>query len=246
MYEGLLAETVRVRGHGGDQIDAYLARPLGGGPYPGVVLIHHMPGWDEASKEMARKFAYHGYVCIAPNLHYREGPGSHDDVTAAVRAAGGVPDARCVGDVEGSIGYLQSLPYYSGKVGAIGFCSGGRQTYMVACKISALDAAVDCWGGRVIMAPEDISERQPVAPIDMTASMGCPLLGLFGRDDMAPSPEEVAQTEEVLKQHNKTYEFHLYDGAGHGFFAVDRPGYRPEQATDGWRKVFAWFDKYLN
>ncbi len=117
---------------------------------------------------------------------------------------------------------------------------------MVACKIPELSAAVDCWGGRVVMAPEDLSERQPVAPIDMTASMGCPLLGLFGRDDMAPSPEEVARTEEVLKQHNKTYEFHMYDGAGHGFFAVDRPSYRSEQATDGWRKVFAWFDKYLS
>ncbi len=246
MYEGLIAETVRINGHDGDQIDGYLARPLGAGPYPGVVLIHHMPGWDEASKEMARKFAYNGYICISPHLHHREGPGSPDDVSAAVRAGGGVPDARCIGDVKASVDLLKSLPYSSGKVGAIGFCSGGRQTYLVACNIPELDAAVDCWGGRVIMAPDQLNERQPVAPIDMTENLHCPLLGLFGNDDAAPSPEEVNQTEEVLKQHNKTYEFYRYDGAGHGFFAVDRPSYRSEQATDGWRKVFAFYEKYLS
>ena len=81
-YDGMIAESIRVNGHNGDQIDGYLARPLGAGPFPGVVLIHHMPGWDEATKEMARKFAYHGYVCISPNLHYRVGPGSIDDVVA--------------------------------------------------------------------------------------------------------------------------------------------------------------------
>lgn len=246
MYEGLIAETVRINGHGGDLIDAYLARPLGPGPYPGVVLIHHMPGWDEASKEMMRKLAYNGYACIGPHLHHREGPGSTDDITAAVRAAGGAPDARVIGDVQASIDYLKTLPYHNGKVGAIGFCSGGRQTYLVACNIPELDAAVDCWGGRVVAGPDQLSERQPVAPIDMTKDMHCPILGLFGNEDSAPSPEEVNQTEEALKQHNKTYEFHRYDGAGHGFFAVDRPSYRPEQATDGWRKVFAFFEKYLS
>ena len=245
MYEGMLAETVRIRGHNGDEIDGYLARPLGAGPIPGVVLIHHMPGWDEGSKEMVRKFAYHGYACISPNLHYREGPGDLDDVVAAVRGAGGVPDDRFVGDFEGAMTCLRSLPYHNGKIGAIGFCSGGRQAYIAACRATGLDAAVDCWGGRVIMKPDDLTERQPVAPIDMTEDMRCPLLGIFGVEDASPSPEEVAATEQVLKRFDKTYEFHMYEGAGHGFFSVDRPGYRVEQAVDGWRKVFAWFETHL-
>ena len=160
MYEGMLAETVRVRGHNGDEIDGYFARPLGAGPFPGVVLIHHMPGWDEGSKEMVRKFAYHGYACISPNLHYREGPGDLDDVVAAVRGAGEVPDDRFVGDFEGAMTCLRSLPYHSGKIGAIGFCSGGRHAYIAACRVPGLDAAVDCWGGRVIMSPDGLTERQ--------------------------------------------------------------------------------------
>lgn len=246
MYEGLLAETVRLQGHQGDQIDAYFARPLGKAPTPGVVVIHHMPGWDEATKEITRKFAHHGYTAICPNLHYREGPGAPDDVSAKVRAEGGVPDARCIGDVEGAIGYLRALPYANGKIGVIGFCSGGRQTYLVACSIPTIDAAVDCWGGRVIAAPVDLTPRQPVAPIDLTENLACPLLGLFGAEDTSPSPDQVAKTEEVLKRYGKTYEFHMYENAGHGFFAVDRPSYRPAAATDGWKKVFAFYEKYLS
>src|ERR671928_1835238 len=122
-YEAMSAETVLMRGHEDDLIDAYLARPSGPGPYPGVVVIHHMPGWDEATKEITRKFAHHGYVAVCPNLHHREGPGSPDDLAAAVRAAGGVPDDRCMGDIEGALKYLRALPYHNGKIGIIGFCS---------------------------------------------------------------------------------------------------------------------------
>jgi carboxymethylenebutenolidase len=246
MYEGLLAETVRVRGHNGDEIDAYFARPLGAGPYPGVVLIHHMPGWDEFCKEAVRKLAYHGYACISPNLHHRAGPGSLDDVVAAVRATGGTPDAQFLGDFTGSVSYLRSLPYHNGKAGCIGFCSGGRQAYIAACKVPDLDAAVDCWGGRVIAKPEDLTPNQPVAPIDMTPDMSCPLLGLFGNDDASPTPADVDATEEELKRLNKSYEFYRYDGAGHGFFATDRPGYRQAQAVDGWQKVFVFYEKHLS
>src|ERR687885_1497196 len=86
MYEGLLAETISHQGHNGDEIEAYFARPLGLASSPGVVVIHHMPGWDEATKEITRKFAHRGYAAICPNLHYREAPtASPDDASAAVR-----------------------------------------------------------------------------------------------------------------------------------------------------------------
>jgi carboxymethylenebutenolidase len=205
-----------------------------------------MPGWDDATKEITRKLSFYGYAAICPSLFHRFGPGSPDDMTAAARAAGGVADAQVIGDVEGAMRYLRSLHYHNGKIGIIGFCSGGRQTYMSACKIPSLDAAVDCWGGGVVVpGPEALNERQPVAPIDMTKDLNCPLLGIFGADDERPSPADTARTEEELKRHGKDCEFHTYEGAGHGFFAVDRPGYRPVQATDAWKKVLAFFDKHL-
>jgi carboxymethylenebutenolidase len=245
IYEGQLSETTVIAGHNGDQIEAYFARPLAGTNVPGVVVIHHMPGWDEWTKEVVRKFAYHGYAAISPHLFSRHGPGRWDDVAAAARAAGGASDAQAMGDVQGSLDYLKRLPYSNGKVGAIGFCSGGRQTYLAACVVKGLDAAVDCWGGRVFPKPEDRKPGDPTPPIEYTAQISCPLLGIFGNDDGNPDPDQVNRTEEVLKQHGKTYEFHRYDGAGHGFFATHRPAYRPEQATDAWGKVFAFYEKYL-
>ena len=98
---------------------------------PGIVVIMHLPGWDEWIIEVARKFAHHGYAAISPHLYFREGPGSPDDIGARVRAAGGVADAQVVGDVAGAVAYLRAQPNSNGKVGVIGFCSGGRHAYLV-------------------------------------------------------------------------------------------------------------------
>ena len=245
MYEGMLAETVTHRGANGDVINAYFARPLGAGPLPGMVVIHHAPGWDEWYRECTRKFAHHGYAAISPDLYFREGHGTPEDVGAKVRAAGGVPDDQVVGDVEGAMRYLRSLPFVNSKVGVFGTCSGGRNAFFVACRVKGFDAAVECWGGRVVMSKEDLTPKQPVAPIDYTKDLSCPLIGVFGNEDKSPSPEQVNRHEEELKKHRKNYEFHRYDGAGHGFFYYDRPAYRQEQAVDGWKKVLAFLEKHL-
>ena len=150
-----------------------------------------------------------------------------------------------MGDGRAALEYLRGLPYANGKVGTIGFCMGGRLAYIAACQIEGLDAAVDCWGGRVIATPEELTEKRPVAPIEMTPRMGCPLLGIFGNDDANPDVEQVNRTEAELQRHGKAYEFHRYDGAGHGFFATDRSGYRQAQAVDAWQKVWPFFEEHL-
>ncbi|MBI2165224.1 MAG: dienelactone hydrolase family protein [Chloroflexi bacterium] len=244
-YEGMLAETIVMNGHNGDLINAYLSRPLGSGPYPGIVLIHHLPGWDEFYRETTRRFAQHGYVALSPNLYSRFGHGRPDEVAAMARGAGGVPDESVIGDCEAAMNYLRALPYSSGKVGIIGSCSGGRQAVLVVNRTKGFNAAVDLWGGRVVQAQWELTPAQPVAPIEYTKGLSCPLLGLFGNEDQSPSPEQVNQHEAELKKHGKEYEFHRYDGAGHGFFYYDRPMYRPQQAMDGWQKVFEFFSKHL-
>lgn len=249
-YEGMIAETAAFTGHGGAVGEAYYARPLGAGPFGGVVLIHHAPGWDPWIKEATRKLAYNGFATVAPHLYFRYGSGSPDDVAAKARADGGADDREVVGDVGGCAAYLRSQPYSTGKVGVIGFCSGGRHTYLAACSLPDIDAAVDCWGGNVLVDdpndPKQKSPKRPVPPIDLTENLRCPLLGLFGNEDKNPSPDHVNRTEAVLKKLGKAYEFHRYDGAGHGFFAAERPGYRVEQANDGWAKTYAFFHKHLS
>lgn len=245
MYEGLMAETITLQGFNKEMINAYFARPLGPGPFPGMVLAHHMPGWDEWYKEITCRFARHGYATICPNLYFRSGHGTPEDVAAKVRAAGGVPDDQVVGDLAGGAQFLRSLPISNGKVGIMGTCSGGRHAYLAACREHVFDAIVDCWGGRVVMKDEDLSPMQPVAPLSYTKDLECPLLGLFGEDDQSPTVEQVSIHEDELKRFGKQYEFHIYPGAGHGFFYYHRPMYRQEQAVDGWNKVFAFLEKYL-
>lgn len=245
MYEGLLAETIMIQGFNGNRINAYFARPLGPGPFPGMVLAHHMPGWDEWFKETTLKFARHGYATICPNLYFRAGHGTPEDVTAKVRAAGGVPDDQAVADLAEAAHVLLSLPTSNGKVGIFGTCSGGRHAYLTACRVPIFAGVVDCWGGRVVMNAEDLSPKQPVAPLDYTKDLACPLLGLFGEEDHGPTPEQVTIHEQELKRLGKNYEFHTYPGAGHGFFYENRPMYRQEQAVDGWNRTFTFLEKYL-
>jgi carboxymethylenebutenolidase len=245
MSDALLAETIMITGHNGDEIEAYSARALDEAPRGGVVVIHHMPGYDAPTKEIARNFAYHGYNAVVPNLYWREAPGaSPDDAAATARANGGVPDERLVGDVAGAMAYLKGLGNSDGKVGVIGYCSGGRQSFLAAVSLD-LDAAVDCYGAFVVgQVPEGMPLR--VGPIvDKTPNLSCPLLGLFGEEDKYPSPEHVAELEAALKANGKTYEFHSYPNTGHSFFSVNRPAYRVEAANDGWEKIFAFYGKYL-
>jgi carboxymethylenebutenolidase len=245
-YQGQIAETTKVKGYNGDYVMSYVARPLGPGPFPGIVLIHHMPGWDEFYRETARRFAHHGYITVCPDLYTRAGTGKPDDVTAKIRGEGGVADDSVVGDCEGALEYIRSLPQASGKVGIIGTCSGGRNAVLVAGRTQKFDAVADLWGGRVTAGPDELTPQQPVAPIDYVPQINCPILGIFGNEDQAPTPEQVDTLEESLKKNGKQYEFHRYDGAGHGFFYYDRPNYRQQQAMDGWSKVFQFFDRTLS
>ena len=246
-YRGMTCQLVTIEGHGGAEIEAYSARPTTDGPHPGVVVIHHMPGWDEWSLEVTRRLAHHGYAAVSPHLYARLGPGDPDDVAAKARAAGGVSDEQVMGDIAGAAAWLREQPGANGKVGVIGFCSGGRQAYLAACQVPGLDAAVDCWGGGVVVDdPSDLDAAHPIAPIDLTERMSAPLLGLFGNDDRSPTPAQVDATEAALRRHGKEHEFHRYDGAGHAFFNWERPqAYRGEQAQDGWQRVFAFFARHL-
>ena len=239
------AETITYPGGGGDELHAYVVRPQQDGPLPGIVVVHHMPGWDEFYQEFSERLGRHGYTVICPDLYCRFGHGTPDDVAAKVRSQGGVPDDSVVGDCAAALEWLKAQPGASGKVGIIGSCSGGRHSVLVASRVPGFAAVVDLWGGGVIMPPEQRTPARPVAPIDYTEALDAPLLGIFGNDDQSPTPEQVDTHEAELKKHGKTYEFHRYDGAGHGFFYYQAPIYRPEQAMDGWAKVFAFFQKYL-
>ncbi|MEU5990120.1 dienelactone hydrolase family protein [Spirillospora sp. NPDC047418] len=246
MNDAMWAGTVTITGHGDAGLEAYLARPLGDAPRGGVVVIHHLPGYDSGTREFARTFAAHGYAAIVPNLYSREGAGAApDDQAAAVRAKGGVPDEQLVGDVAGAAAHLNALEHANGRIGVIGHCSGGRHAFLAACSLD-LDAAVDCYGAFVVNAPPADSPLKMTPLLSMAPDLSCPLLGLFGEDDKFPAPDEVAALDAELTGLGKEHEFHSYPGAGHAFFAVERPSFRPAAAKDGWAKIFAFYGRHLS
>src|SRR5579871_2507228 len=105
MTDALLAETITFPTADGE-IQAYSARALDEAPRGGVVVIHHLPGYDSQTKEIARTFAASGYNAVVPNLYWRQAPGaSPDDAAATARAQGGIPDEQLVNDVAGAASY---------------------------------------------------------------------------------------------------------------------------------------------
>ena len=242
---GISAEITTYPGGNGDEIHAYVVRPHVDGEVPGVVLVHHLPGWDEFYQEFAERLGRHGYRVICPDLYCRFGHGTPDDVAAKVRSEGGVHDESVVADCDAAAQWLRNEPGSNGRVGIIGSCSGGRHALLVASRAGGVDARVDLWGGGVIMPDDQRTPARPVAPIAYTADLDAPLLGLFGNDDQSPTPAQVDEHQAELEKHGKVFEFHRYDGAGHGFFYYHAPMYRPEQTMDGWAKIFAFFAQHL-
>ncbi len=173
-YRGMTCENVTINGDQGTPITAYVAKPSGPGPFPGVVLIHHLPGWSEFYIETTRRFAHHGYLAICANLYQRAGEGNPDDVAAKVRAEGGIPDAQMIGDTEAAVKWMRAQPNHNGKVGLFGSCSGGRHAFIYACQKQDVDACAELWGGRVVMGKDELNAKTPVAPIDMTKDLCVP------------------------------------------------------------------------
>jgi carboxymethylenebutenolidase len=232
---------------GGEDIHAYFAQPPSSDlPRPGIVLIHHLPGWDEFYQEFAERLARHGYDVIAPDLYCRAGHSTPDDVAAKVRSEGGVADDQVVADLAAARTWLLDQPTSNGKVGIMGSCSGGRHAVLTASRAPGFDAVVDLWGGAIVAAPDQLNDKRPIAPIDYTADLQAPLLGIFGNDDQSPSPEQVDIHEAELRRLGKDFEFHRYDGAGHGFFYYHTPRYRPEQTMDAWGKLFTFLEHRLS
>jgi carboxymethylenebutenolidase len=245
MTHDLRADTITIKGHHDDEIEAYLAVPTDVATCGSMVVIHHLPGYDEGTKEIARKFAANGYAALIPNLYYRIAPdASPDDAAATARSQGGVSDEQLVGDVAGAMAHLTSLPTSNAKVGVIGYCSGGRQSFLSGCRLP-LQAVIDCYGAYVAL------DSPPEFPIQVKGLLGevgnlsGPVLGLFGADDKFPTPEQNDMLAEALTAAGKEFTFRTFDGAGHAFFSVDRPSYRPESAVEGWKDIFTFLERTL-
>jgi len=225
-------------------MEGYLTQPEGGGSYPAVVVIQEIWGVNSHIQSVVDRLPSLGYVGLAPAMFHREGPmttGLHEEMDTAIARMRNSTDADILADVNAAMAYLKAQSFVVGdKIGIVGFCYGGRVSYLAACNVSDLAASVVFYGGGIGNALGD-----GPSPLEQTANIGCPMLGLFGVEDANPTPDDVAKMDSKLTTHGKAHEFHSYDGAGHGFHCETRASYRPEAAADAWGKAMAWFDQHL-
>jgi len=208
------------------------------------VCISEIWGVHEWVRDVTRRFAKAGYYAVAPELFKREGGvGQLPNVQDIVKIVFAVPRKQVLGDIAAAVDWAKKRPgARADRVGVTGWCWGGSVVYQVAATNPDIKAAVAWYGPLVRPFPDT---PNPVSGFDVAKDIKIPFLGLYGDQDQNPKPEDVKKLEEMVKQVNKSAEFVIYPGAGHGFFADYRPSYNAAAATDAWKRCTGCFDKAL-
>ena len=175
---------------------------------------------------------------MAPDLYHRDGPDCKDDgPTRRARLL----DVTVIKDVNATVDFLRGHRSVDAeRLGIIGFCMGGRVSYLMAAANPHLKAAVAYYGGNIM-----VPWGEGPAPFERTAEMHCPLLGLFGEEDANPSPADMRKLDAELTRLGKLHEFHSYPGAGHAFINRRGERYRADADSDSWPKTLAFFAQRL-
>ena len=218
-------------------MQTFAVQPEQPGPHPGLVVIMHRGGVDPFVQAMTRGFAAEGYYSIAPDLFHREGAETLGDGEGR---ASRLRDTNLIQDVNACISHLQRHPSVQGQpIGIVGFCMGGRISYLMATSSPDLKAAVLFYSANT-MTPWG----EGPAPFELTSNISCPVLGHFGLEDQNPSPEDVRKIDAEMTRLGKVHEFHSYEGAGHGFLNFGRP-YPEAAAKEAWDRTTVWLANQL-
>ena len=228
----------------GSEMEVFLFRPEGQGPFPGIVLAQHIPVGhtgienDEFTLATARRFADNGYAVAVPFI-FHWWPKSEDMDRKKAEST----DARMLEDISAAFNALAAQEYADAdRIAMVGHCWGGRVAWLAACHIRQFRALAVFYGGNV---KKGLGEGAP-APIDLAGNIPCPVIGFFGNDDANPSPEDVEDYSAALSAAGISHEFHQYDGAGHAFQNFpNAERYRRDASEDAWEKVIAFLDEHL-
>jgi carboxymethylenebutenolidase len=217
---------------GEEQASGLLVTPDGKGPFPATVVIQEWWGLNDWVKDQARALAKEGYVALAVDLYRGKVATTQEDAHQIMM---GTPPDRALRDLQGAFAWLQSRPdVKKDRVGAIGWCMGGRYSLQLATVEPALAAAVAYYGA-------------PPTDTAAIAAIQAPVLGSFGAEDKGPTPDQALAFEQAMRKAGKTIDVKVYPGAGHAFANVNNPwgGYRKEAAEDAWARTIAFLAKHL-
>lgn len=199
---------------------AYLALPPAGRG-PGLLLLQEIFGVNPHIRGVVEQYALDGFVVLAPDLFWRDAPRVELAYEGADRAHAQAllqtmrPDTA-LADMRASLAALRARPECAGKVGAIGYCLGGRLAYNAAA-LADIDAAVAYYGGGI--------QRQ----LDLAPQVKCPMQFHYAGHDEHISRADVDAVQAAMQ--GKTAEFHWYENAQHGFNCWARSSYHPASAA---------------
>lgn len=239
--DGLDAHEVQIPVADGS-LPGYAAKPQGPGPFPTVLVIEEIFGVHEYIKDVCRRLAKQGYLAVAPELYARLADLSkmsdiqqifHDVILKA-------PDATMLSDLDHTAIWASTHDGDPGRLAVMGFCRGGRDTWLYAAHNPNLKAAV-AWYGPV---GGPTSPIQPATAGSVAAHINCPLLGLYGAKDDSIPVADVQAAAAAARRAGKMAEIIIYPDAGHAFHADYRPSYVRDAAEDGWKRASAWLKKY--
>lgn len=220
----------------------YEARPLEGAR-GAVVVVQEAFGVNDHIEDVTRRFAREGYQAVAPEFFHRAGGGTaeYGDWDRVIELFAGMSDDTVLADVDAALDHLRAEGWSDDRIGIVGFCFGGRATFLVAAR-RQIGAAVGFYGGGIAT---DSGLGFP-SLIGESATLATPWLGLFGDEDQTIPVEGVEALREALEEAPVATEVVRYEGAGHGFHCDARPdNHHPEAARDAWHRTLAWFEGHL-
>jgi carboxymethylenebutenolidase len=207
-----------------------------------VGAVAYRAPWNEYIRDVTRRLAHLGALAIAPDYYFRAGVDltKIDDIQKLFPIVNAKPDAELVADLDATVDWAKSQGGDTNRLGVMGFCRGGRTVWIYSSHNPNLKAGVAFYG--TLADPENAA--WPKNSLSLAAEVKEPVLGLYGAEDTGIKVEQVKDMEARLKAAGKTAEFHIYDGAPHGFHADYRPSYREQQAKQAWGELVNWFKKY--
>ena len=206
-------------------------------------MIQEAFGVNDHIEDVTRRLAAAGYHAVAPHLFHRTGAPSYgyDDFSLVMPNMTALSDVGLLADVGAAVDHLHAAGWVDRQIGTVGFCMGGRVTFLVAGHL-ALGAAVGFYGGGIVTGRSDtMPSLLPLVP-----ALRTPWLGLFGDADAGIPIEDVERLrEELAAGADVDTAVVRYPGAEHGFHCDARASYDEAAATDGWARTLAWLDDHL-
>jgi carboxymethylenebutenolidase len=238
---GLSAGTVNLDVNG-QSVPAYYARPAGKANPPVILVVSEIFGVHEHIADVARRFAKHGYLAIAPDLFVRQGDPTKFSNIADLQKniISKTPDAQVMGDLDAAVAWAKQHGGNVDKLGITGFCWGGRITWLYSAHNPNVKAGV-AWYGRLV---GDTTPNNPKHPIDIAPTLKVPVLGLYGAKDTGIPVESIDRMKAALAKGSSKSTFVVYPDAGHAFHADYRPSYVEADAKDGFARALAWFKEH--